>query len=130
MIPVCFYAFFAEGHVDGSSRHGCISYTNVYTNYDLTSDAQPNEYGIIGHEMTLYVMLMADEGRHIITIGHEGGEGVANLEFEIRPEHRNLYPVAIPSEYPILAEPGLNQYPVLLDGVPLTKVYLLSRTQS
>ena len=84
----------------------------------------PGDKVFVTTNLILYVQLIADEGTHTLSVVPRGFDSVVSETFEILPEHHNLFLQPLETTWPIAVDPPINEYPVLLDGVPLTTVYL------
>ncbi len=72
----------------------------------------------------LYVQLMAPAGVHTLSCPLPQFDSMLTAEFEIRPEDDGRYLAILSGEFPVLLRNGVQAYPLLLDGQPLTTVYL------
>ena len=124
--PRCLFAVFAGEYRPGNAGFDLLNVRNHVS----VIPANPGQTGVKRHRMTLFVMVYAAEGAHTLSFFHEGFEYMKPVEFEILPQHRNVFTQAVTQEFPVafFDDTVLNVYPILLDGEPLTTTYLVSDT--
>ena len=124
--PRCLFAVFAGEYRPGNAGFDLLNVRNHVS----VIPAHLGQTGVKRHRMTLFVMVYAAEGAHTLSFFHEGFEYMKPVEFEILPQHRNVFTQAVTQEFPVafFDDTVLNVYPILLDGEPLTTAYLVSDT--
>ena len=122
MQPLCFFAVFAD---DYRETENGMDLFNVRTELPLIP-LSPDQRGVSPHRMTLFIQIAADPGHHVLLFSHEGREYALPSEFDV-PE-AGAYLLRVQREFPIsyTEEDSINVFPLLLDGVPLTNVYVIS----
>ena len=124
--PRCLFAVFADEYRPGNGGFDLLSVRN----HVAVIPSHPGHAGVKPHRMTLFVMVYAAEGSHTLSFFHEGYEYMKPVEFEILPQHRNVFTQAVTQEFPVafFHDTVLNAYPILLDGEPFTTAYLVADT--
>ena len=124
MEPVCIFALFAQAHEAPESQIG-IDLRNVIARMEVPTDPS-EEPGYVTIDLTLYVQVFAEEGHHTLLVTARGFEKAPTADFEILPEHNNLYLIGLKRAFPLLQTPVINEFPLLLDGRALATAYLVS----
>jgi hypothetical protein len=119
------FAVFADDcSIDGNGT----TLINIRTSqrYAVLTPNLPSSYFDV--ELTLCVQIMADTGRHVLSfISGESEQTAEPSEFEILPEHGNMYTHLVTQTFPLRYELGaifVNAVPIYLDGVYLTRAYI------
>ena len=127
MEPICAFAIFADEH----SFHDKVMDLSGITTVERFTGRRPDRAITTAVERTLYVLVIADEGRHTLSISAGGRDAaLVSQEIECRRENHYSFLTQMTGQFPILVdpsgEPTVNAFRLLLDGVPLANAYLVS----
>ena len=122
--PICHFAVFAHEFRAGDNVHDLLGIHNRVSL--LGKEGQTR--GLSRFAKTLYVSIIADEGKHVLVCTHEVSQFSVDFEFEILPEHGNTFLAEIEADFPLYfdSEPTLNEYQLFLDNEPLGVAYLIA----
>ena len=115
----CIFALFADEMGVSSSGFNLI---NVHMDVNYLGVTNPLYLDRI--DLTLFVGIWADEGRHRLTISHTTAGFIDTINFELLPEHENTWVQESHGQFPVVIGEQVNEYPLLLDGEPLGTAYL------